>query len=71
MECVTKPDNYEKTLAQLRINEGVNLYAEDQSELYPKLKTDIPFLLHPNKSKWEIVQKKYTDKQHQLPYKPL
>ena len=57
MECVTKPDNYERTLAQLRINEGVNLYAEDLAELYPRLKADIPFLMHPNKSKWEIVHK--------------
>jgi len=54
LEIITIPENMERTLAQLRINEGINLFVEDIAVEYPPSE-DIKLFSSEKKCKWEIV----------------
>ena len=54
LESIIEPENMAKTLAQLRINEGINLFVEDIAVEYP-VSEDYKLFSGEKKCKWEIV----------------
>ncbi len=54
LEIATVPENMDKTLAHLRINEGINLFVEDAAVEYPASE-DYKLFSGEKKCKWEIV----------------
>ncbi len=55
VEIISGKENAEKTLAHLRVNEGINLFVEDSAVVYPASEDFGKLLSAEKKCKWEIV----------------
>jgi hypothetical protein len=53
VELVSEEKNMDRALKQIRVNEGVNLYVENKTEIYPRTTEVLSFLSKMPDSKWE------------------